>query len=127
VIGVVLDIEVVIRGLGEPEGPGSQLMKSALAGRFVPITTPRLLDELARTLRRRELRGAFPRSRRIVSLIEDMSMVIEPRGAVRVMHEEPANHLLAAARASAASYLATWGVELLALGRFEDTRIVQPT
>ena len=126
-IGVVLDTEVVIRGLGEPEGPGSQLIRSALAGRFVPITTPRLLDELARTLRRRELRRVFPRPRRIVSLVGAMSMVIEPSRAVGVMHDGAANHLLAAARTSAAAYLATWGVELLALGRFEDTRIVQPT
>ncbi len=126
-IGVVLDTEVLVRGLGEPEGPGSQLIQSALAGRFVPITTPRLLDELARTLRRRELRGVFPRPRRIVSLIGSMSVVIEPRGSVSVMRAEPANHLLASARASGASYLATWGVELLALGRFEGTRIVQPT
>lgn len=125
-IGVVLDTAVVICGLGQPEAAGGRVMKAAIAGSFVPITTPRLLDELARALRRREIRGAFPRPGRIVSLLGEMSMVITPNETVQVVPDEAMNHLLSAARASDAAYLATWSIDLLALHRFERTRIVRP-
>lgn len=126
-IGVVVDTAVVIHGLARPQEAGGQLMNAAIAGSFVPITTPRLLDELARVLRRPEIRGAFPGPGRIVSLLGSMSMVITPRESVHLMRDEMANHLLAAARDSAASYLATWNIELLALREFARTRIVRPT
>lgn len=125
-IGAVLDTAVIVRGLG-PKGPGTRLMDAAIAGNFVPITTPRLLDELAGALRRRELRRAFPRPGRIVSLLGAMSLVIEPAEHVHVLRSDAANHLLAAAHAAGAAFLVTWHSELLTLGRFGPTRIVHAT
>ena len=125
-IAAVLDTPTLIAGLGWHRAPSRKVVNAALAGRFVPVTSPELLDELERALGRPELGGAFPQPIWIAKLVERMSMVVEPRAAPRVVGAPEANRLLAVADAGRAEFIVTGDISLLQLGRHGDTRIVRP-
>lgn len=117
-ISVVLDPVTLLQGLGYHDAPASGVVAAALTGRYVPITSPALLDQLDRGLRTRRLRGAFPRARRLVELVAELSVVVETPG-----REHP---LVEAAVAGRATYLVTSDIPLLRLGSVDETRIVRP-
>lgn len=117
-ISAVLDPVTLLQGLGWRDAPASRVVEAGLAGRYVPVTSEPLLDELARGLRRRELRPLFPRPGRIVELVAGMSLVVATPGR--------GHPLLEAAEVSQATYLVTSDIPLLERGRHEGTSIVRP-
>lgn len=117
-ISAVLDPATLLQGLGWRDAPANRVVSAGLAGRYVPVTSRPLLDELERLLRRREIRAVFRRPKRIVELVAAMSLVVETGG-----RRHP---LLEAAAAGGATYLVTIEIPLLQLGTFGDTRIVRP-
>ena len=56
-IAAVLDTPTLIAGLGWHQAPARKVVNAALAGRFVPVTSPELLEELEGALARPELGG----------------------------------------------------------------------
>ena len=124
---VVLDTATLVTGLGWLRAPGRTVVNAALAGRFVPATSPELLAELEATLAREELAEAFPDPGRIASLVERMSIVVESRPAPRVVADPDANRLLGVAEAAVADFLVTTDISLINVGSHGETRIVRPT
>ena len=125
-IAAVLDTPTLIAGLGWHKAPARRVVNAALAGRFVPVTSPELLEELEDALGRPELGGAFPHPIWITKLVERMSIVVEPRANPRVVVEPDANRLLAVANSGRAEFIVTSDISLLQLGRHAGIRIVRP-
>jgi putative PIN family toxin of toxin-antitoxin system len=125
-IAAVLDNPTLIAGLGWHRAPARQVVNAALAGRFVPITSPELLRELELAMGMPELAGVFPEPIWIAKLVERMSIVVEPRVAPRVVADPAANRLLALAESGDADFVVTTDISLLQLGRHRDIRIVRP-
>ncbi len=125
-ICAVLDNPTLISGLGWHRAPARKVVNAALAGRFVPVTSPELLTELEEAMGRPELARAFRQPIWITKLIERMSIVVDPGAAPRAVAEPSANRLLAIADAAQAAFVVTGDISLLQLGRYRDVRIVRP-
>jgi putative PIN family toxin of toxin-antitoxin system len=125
-ITAVLDTPTLIAGLGWHRAPARKVVNAALAGRFVPITSPELLTELEDAMAQPELGAAFPHPIWIAQLVERMSIVVEARAGPRVVAEPSANRLLAVAESGDAGFVVTWDISLLELGRHRGIRIVRP-
>ena len=125
-IAAVLDNPTLIAGLGWHRAPARRVVNAALAGRFVPVTSPEMLTELELALGRPELGGVFPQPIWIAKLVERMSIVVEARVAPRVVAEPSANRLLAVAESGDAEFIVTGEISLLQLGRHRGIRIVRP-
>jgi putative PIN family toxin of toxin-antitoxin system len=126
VIAAVLDTPTLIAGLGWHRAPARKVVNAALAGRFVPVTSPELLAELELALGRPEMGGVFGHPIWIAKLVERMSVVVEPPATPRVVDAAEANRLLAVAVAGRAEFVVTGDISLLQLGRHGDIRIVRP-
>lgn len=122
----VLDTITLLSGFGWRHAPARKVVNAALAGRFVPVTSPELLAELEATMAQPELRGAIAEPRRVRALVARMSIVVEARPAPKAVVDPHANHLLAVAEAAAADFLVTADIALLQLGRHDATTIVRP-
>ena len=125
-IAAVLDNPILIAGLGWFRAPARKVVNAALAGRFVPVTSPELLEELELAMGTPELRQVFGEPIWIAKLVERMSIVVEPRVAPRVVSDPTANRLLALAESADAEFVVTNDIALLQLGRHRDIRIVRP-
>lgn len=125
-IAAVLDNPTLIAGLGWHQAPARKVVNAALAGRFVPVTSPELLEELELAMGMPELQGVFREPIWIAKLVERMSMVVEPSVAPRVVADPAANRLLALAESADAEFVVTSDISLLLLARHRDIRIVRP-
>jgi putative PIN family toxin of toxin-antitoxin system len=125
-IAAVLDNPTLLAGLGWHRAPARKVVNAALAGRFVPVTSPELLAELERAMGMPELAGVFPEPIWITKLVERMSIVVEPRVAPRVVSDPAANRLLALGESADADFIVTSDISLLQVGRHRQTRIVRP-
>ena len=125
-IAAVLDTPTLIAGLGWHRAPARKVVNAALAGRFVPVTSPELLEELETALGRPELGSAFEHPIWITKLVERMAIVVEPSAVPRVVGRADADRLLAVAASGRAEFIVTSDISLLQLGRHGDTRIVRP-
>lgn len=104
---VVLDTNILVSGLGWPEGPPGRIVDSVLEGRLILIITRPLVDELSRALRYERLAKIFDDPLALMALIETVSVVVEPTSRVHVLQDEPDNRILEAAFAGRADYIVT--------------------
>lgn len=125
-IRAVVDTSTLIAGFGWHRAPARKVVNAALAGRFLPVTSPELLDELELAMGRPELGGVFRNPIWIAKLFERMAMVVEAKVAPKVVAAASANHLLAVAESADAEFVVTTDISLLQLGRHRQTRIVRP-
>ena len=124
---VVLDTNVLISALITPGGWPDRLYQAWRTGQFDLISCEEQLDEFRRVTR-------YPRLRPFLQPAEAGTMVNEIRllatlvvrlPKVDVSPDPADNFLLAAARVGHADYLVTRDKDdLLALGRYKNTRIV---
>lgn len=101
-------------------------MNGAVAGRFLLVTAPALLEELDRVLRYARLARAFPQPKAIVALVAEIAVLVEPRRRLRVLDDDADNRVLEAAVEATADFIVTGDRGLLALERHEATEIVSP-
>lgn len=125
-ISAVLDNPTLIAGLGWHRAPARKVVNAALAGRFVPVTSPAMLAELERALGRPEFRDVFREPIWIAKLVERMSIVVEPGVAPRIVADAASNEILAVAESGGAEFIVTGEIALLQLGRHREIRIVRP-
>lgn len=121
---VLLDTNVLVSAIlfgGVPR----ELLRHAIRGRFVPVTSSRLLDELEDLLERKfefspaaaaETRGEF----------EALADVVRPKEVPRVCRDPDDDEVLAAAVAGRAAAVVTGDRDLLDLGTYGDIEIVTP-
>jgi putative PIN family toxin of toxin-antitoxin system len=127
VIRAVLDTNAVISGIGW-RGPPQIILDAAIAGRFVLLTSPALLEEVRRVLVYPRLR-ILPQARvqEVLSLLSLVSHVVEPEEKVAVIRRDPAdNRVLECALAGEASHIVSGDEHLLALKMFRNIPIVKP-
>jgi putative PIN family toxin of toxin-antitoxin system len=130
-VDAVLDTNVIVSALISPRGAPAQIYRAWQAGRFAYVTSPRLLDELARVL-------TYPRVRKLLAwtdeergeLLEALAYaakLVIPNIQLDVIAEDPDdNRVLEAAVAAAASHIVTGDSHLLDLGSYEGAEIVTP-
>jgi len=130
-VEAVLDTNVVVSALISPRGAPGRIIAAWRAGRFVYVSSPPLLQELARTL-------DYPRIRKYLAwtdnerteFMETLSIAVKlvpPDEQLEVVADDPADdRVLEAAVAGAAGYLVTGDRHLLDLSVFRGIEIVTP-
>lgn len=125
-ISAVLDTNVLVSGLGWRDSVPGRIVDALLDGRFVAITSLVLVDELRRVLDYPRLREHFADPGQVVSLIAEVSVVVEPSSRVEAVATDADNRLLEVASAAGAHFVVTGDREILALEGYRGSRIVSP-
>lgn len=123
---IVADTNTIVSGLGWRGAP-ARVLDAALAARLTLITSPPLLDELARVLRYPKLAGVFPDPEGVVALLETVAETVHPKTRLAVVADEPDNRVLEAAVAGQADGIVTGDDDLLALHSFGDIPVLTAT
>jgi putative PIN family toxin of toxin-antitoxin system len=130
-VDVVLDTNVVISALISPRGAPAQIYRAWQEGRFTYVSSPPLLDELARAL-------SYPRIRKYLAwtdeergeFLEALVYAVKlavPGIRLEVIHEDPDdNRVLETAVAGGASHIVTGDRHLLDLESYDGVEIVLP-
>ncbi len=120
---VVFDTNVFVSALTLPGGRGDQALVQIIAGRDTLVFSKAILDELLSVLARK-----FARDReelaRVAVFIANLGELVEPRGTIRVLEDEPDNRILECALAANADLIVTGDRAMLSLERFRGIRIV---
>jgi len=132
VVRVVLDTNVYISALLSPSGaPGKVVRRAVQQEGLLGVVSRPILEELRRAL-------AYPRVRRLLHAsdieldrwllaLELTSDVVEGTTAVRAVADDPDDDkFLAAALEGRAPFVVSGDHHLLALGTYEEVRIVTP-
>jgi putative PIN family toxin of toxin-antitoxin system len=130
-VDAVLDTNVIVSALISPRGAPAQIYRAWQNGRFTYVSSPPLLDELARAL-------SYPRVRKYLAwtgeergeFLEALAYaakLVIPNIQLRVIDEDPDdNRVLEAAVAAAVSHIVTGDRHLLDLQSYERMEIVSP-
>ena len=125
---LVLDTNTVVSGLFWGGLPG-QLLDAARAGKVELYTSPALLGELARVLRRRKFSTRVERlSASVDELIEgygELAQFVRPAAISPVVLADPEDdHVLACALAAKADFIVSGDAHLLSLKTYQGIAIV---
>ncbi len=119
----VLDTNIYISALfgGHPE----DVYRAALRGRFILLSSPAILAELATILREK---FAFPEEdvRAYIKQIGQKAEVVKPKLTLRIVADEPDNRILECAVAGEADLIVSGDFDLLSLKQYEGIGIVRP-
>lgn len=124
-IWAVLDTDVLVSGIGWPGTP-AQVVDAAVAGRFVLVSSESLLSELDYVLGYPKLAKVIKQRGKLVDLIRNVSIVVQPDARLRVLRDEADNRVLEAALAANADVIVAGDMDLLAIAAFETIRVVNP-
>jgi putative PIN family toxin of toxin-antitoxin system len=128
-VDAVLDTNVVVSALISPRGAPAQIYKAWQQGRFTCVSSPPLLDELARAL-------SYPRIRKYLAWTDEergefieafayTAKLVIPGNHLEVIDEDPDdNRVLEAAVAGDVSYIVTGDRHLLDLMSYERVEII---
>jgi putative PIN family toxin of toxin-antitoxin system len=120
---IVADTNTVVSGLGWRGAP-ARIIDMVTAGKLTLITSPPLLDELARVLRYPKLAKIFPDPEGTVRLIDTIADTLHPIMQLAVVTDEPDNRVLEAAVTGQVDRIITGDSGLLALKSFENIPII---
>ena len=127
----VLDTNVVISALISPRGAPAQIYRAWQKGRFTYVSSPSLLDELARAL-------SYPRVRKYLAWTDEergeflealayAAKLVIPSIKLTVFPNDPDDdRVLEAAVTADVSHIVTGDRHLLALESYERVEIVTP-
>ena len=127
----VLDTNVIVSALLSPRGAPAEIFSAWQRGRFTYVTSPPLLDELARAL-------SYPRVRKFLTWTDEergeflealayAARLVIPTIELNVLSDDPDdNRVLEAAVAVGASHVVTGDRHLLDLESYEQVEIVSP-
>jgi len=113
---VVLDTNVLVSGFLRPGSISNQLLLEAVAGHFLLVTSPALMEELDRVLRYPKLAVAFPDPAAVVGRIQSIASMVVPGERLTAAADEADNRVLEAAIAGRADVIVTGDRGLLAVG-----------
>jgi putative PIN family toxin of toxin-antitoxin system len=130
-VDVVLDTNVIISAVISHLGPPAQIHAAWQDGQFVYVTSPVLVEEIARALTyprvtRRRAWTETERSAYLETLRANVRLVL-PTVRIDAMLDDPDdNRVLEAAVAGGAQYIVTGDRDLLELASYESIEIVTP-
>lgn len=131
-LNVVVDASVLISAFLFPESVPGQVLKFAREGVFPMHLSPILIEETRRSLLNPRLRKAYGHGEEDVLAwcadLRQVSRVLsDPLPDIgRACRDPDDDHVLAAAVAAKADLIVTGDKDLLALGQFQDIRILTP-
>lgn len=119
----VLDTNVFISAYGFGGKPAN-VLREAIAGLFVLVTSPAILTEVADKLY--EVLGFDDEHvREVVSQLARIAEIVRPEVRLAVLADEPANRVLECATEGAADVIVSGDHHLLDLGTYDGVRIVR--
>jgi len=131
-VDAVLDTNVIVSALISPRGAPAQIYKAWQAGRFTYVTSPPLLDELARALSYARIRKFLTwndeeRGEFLEALAYAAKLVI-PTIKLNVVSDDPDDdRVLEAAAEAMADVIVSGDRHLLELGTWRGIRILKAT
>lgn len=125
-ISAVLDTNTLVSGLGWPGGTPGRVVDAAVAGRFLLITSPALLDELRRVLAYPKLAELCCDPGSLVDLVAEVASVVNPQITLHAIADDADNRVLEAAVTAQADVIVTGDHDLLALDSYGDILILTP-
>lgn len=131
-IRAVLDTNVIVSGVLNPEGGPGKVLQAALEGqRFQMVTSLPILAEVGEVLRRPRIARRHGAVERDIALLLvrlfSVSLVTEGTMSPEVVVEDPTDNMfLAAATEGDAGYIVSGDRHLLQLGGYEGVIILSP-
>jgi uncharacterized protein len=126
----VIDTNILIRSILNPNGPTGRLLKELRAGRFRLLYSEPLLEEIADVLARPRFRDKYKVSADdisdILSLIVQEGEEISPSGSIEACRDPKDNKVLEAAFYGRADVIVTGDKDLFALHPFEGIQVLSP-
>lgn len=124
---VVLDTNVLISGLLFPGGPPDKIVRAVLTGRIQNATSPDLLTELKRVLKKK-FALSDEKLETLVHLISDQSDLVYPLERLSAIKSDEAdNRVLECAETAHADFIVTGDTKhLLSLKKFKGIAILSP-
>jgi len=128
---VVLDTNVVVSAAVNPKGPPAQVIRAWRNRSFEWLTSPALLDELARTLHSPRVRCYMAWGEdevaQFVSVVQQRVELVSPTNLIDAISADPSdNRVLEAAVAAQADYVVSGDHHLLEVKTYEGVQIVTP-
>jgi len=127
-IRAVIDTNILVSGLINPDGPPGRILKALRDGRFTIILSPDLLDEIAAVLLYPRVRDKYGIDRRAREALSDLLALrgdlVAPAERVQVCRDPDDDRLVEAAVGGHAEYIITGDVDLLHLEGFRTTKII---
>lgn len=132
-IRAVLDTNVFVSAAIKPEGNCAQIFSQGEEGKFAPLVSQFILDEIADVLARPHIQKKYraqvtaSKRERYLEAIQQVAEVVQVTTSVTEIEEDPEdNPILACGVDGEADYIVTGDPHLLALGTFRGIRIVRP-
>tara|TARA_B100000029_G_scaffold387590_1_gene383623 strand:- start:25 stop:438 length:414 start_codon:yes stop_codon:yes gene_type:complete len=126
----VVDTNVFVSGLIRPLGAPGKVLRSLRDRRFRAVVSEPILEELVATLARSWLQDRYGVSdsdvQDFLRLLALRSDLVEPRRHLQVCRDPHDDIFLDAAIEGGARRLVTGDADLLALGEYEDVRVMTP-
>jgi putative PIN family toxin of toxin-antitoxin system len=128
---VVLDTNVIVSSLLSSRGAPAEIIRGWEAEAFEVVTSPPLLEELARALTydqvKRHLKQPQDQIDAFVKRFGLVATLVEPQQAIDVVKDDPDdNRVLECAVEGGASYITTGDTHLLRLGEYQGIMILTP-
>lgn len=121
----VLDTNVIVSGLLNPEGHSALILKLASSGAFRCYVSEQILSEYDEVLRRKRLDLDHRQAQRLLGMFRRIAVVVLPRRTLRITADPDDNMFLECALAARADYVVTGNVRHFP-ARFQDVRAVPP-
>ena len=126
----VIDTNILIRSILNPNGPTGRILEFLRAGRFQLLYSEQLLEELADVLGRPRFRGKYNISTDnvsdILSLLVQEGEEVSPSASIEACRDPKDNKVLEAAFFGQADVIVTGDDDLFALHPFEGIQVLSP-
>lgn len=124
----VLDVNVLVAAVVQPDGVAANCLRAHADGRFDLVVSPQLLEELSTVLRREKFRPFLTveqAERFVEALSRDAIVIADPLEPERLSRDPTDDYLVGVARAAGADVLVTGDQDLLDLD-LSDPKIARP-
>ena len=124
-ISAVLDINVVVSALLNPEGPAALILTLAISKKFRCCTSEALFKEYDEVLSRPGFRLNQRHVARLMRSLQSTTVLVVPRKILQAASDPDDNKVLECALEARADYVVTGNTHHFP-ARFQDIRVIRP-